>query len=219
MFFGPSAFQLRNKIDKKASPDRSKIKQKFGQHLDPISDASWRPTWLPRPPKTLSKSIKNRWKMDLEIKHIFWAQLGANLEPSWSNFWATWSQLGPTWSQLGPNLGPTWPQNPQDARVGRPIFRSKMRSNFSGIPETPPRASWTPQELIFDDFWPIFDWFLVDLSSMLFVFWSDVDGFSVEFLFMFGSCVAVLLVFWFAGLLLCWFADSPNFHKRTHQLT
>ena len=41
---------------------------------------------------------------------------------------------------------------------------------------------------------------------MLFVFWSNVDGFSVEFLFMFCSCVAVLLVFWFAGLLLCWFA-------------
>ena len=34
MFLGPSALQLRNKIYKKRSPGRSRIKQKFGQHLD-----------------------------------------------------------------------------------------------------------------------------------------------------------------------------------------
>ena len=38
MFFGPSAFQLRSKINKKPSPGRSKIKQKIYQHLDPIFD-------------------------------------------------------------------------------------------------------------------------------------------------------------------------------------
>ena len=36
MFLASSTFQLRSKIDKKASPDRSKIKQKIGQPLHPI---------------------------------------------------------------------------------------------------------------------------------------------------------------------------------------
>ena len=36
ILFGPSAFQLRSEIDKRASPGRSKFKQKFGQHLDPF---------------------------------------------------------------------------------------------------------------------------------------------------------------------------------------
>ena len=68
-----------------------------------------------------------------------------------------------TWAQHGFKI-------PDDAGDGRPIFRSKMRSNFSGIPETPPRALRPPQELIFDDFWMIFHWFFIDLSSMLFDF-------------------------------------------------
>ena len=41
MFFGPSALQLRSKIDKKAFPDRLKFKHKFGQHLDPFFDGFW----------------------------------------------------------------------------------------------------------------------------------------------------------------------------------
>ena len=63
ILFGPSAFQLRSKIDKKASPGRSKIKQKIGQHLDPIFNGFWRPTWLQDPSKTRPKSrkIDERW--------------------------------------------------------------------------------------------------------------------------------------------------------------
>ena len=72
MIVGLSAFQLRSKIDKKAPPDRSKINKKIGQHLDPIFDASGRPTWLPRSSQNSPKSIKNRSKIDLEIRHILY---------------------------------------------------------------------------------------------------------------------------------------------------
>ena len=88
ILLAPSAFQLRGKIYKKASPDRSKIKQKFGQHLDPIFNGFWRPTWFQDPPKTFPKSMKNRLQMDIQINHNFvcilnglLVALGANMAP------------------------------------------------------------------------------------------------------------------------------------------
>ena len=68
MFLGPSAVQLRTKIDKKASPERPKIKQKIGQHLDPILDGFWnqlgsifggfwRPSWAQNRAEIGQKSV------------------------------------------------------------------------------------------------------------------------------------------------------------------
>ena len=160
--------------------------------------------------------MKNGPKNQSYFLNPSWSQCGTILVQLLGHLVPTWPNLVPTWSQLGPNMAP------------KPPVVQGMRTHFSvqnaikffwNSGNSPKSLLDPPQELIFDNFWLIFDWFLVDLSSMLFVFWSNVDGFLVEFLFMFGSCVAVLLVFWFAGLLLCWFADSPNFHKGTHQLT
>ena len=112
-FFGPSAVQLRSKIDKKTSPDRSKMKQKFGQHLDPIFDASWRPTWLPRPsqnpPKIDQKSMKNGPKNHSYFLNPSWSQCGTILVQLLGHLVPTWPNLVPTWSQLGPNMAPKPP--------------------------------------------------------------------------------------------------------------
>ena len=61
MFFGPSVVQLRSKINKKAFPGGSNIKQKIGQHLDPIFDWFLEPSWVD-----------------------FGTVLATKLEPSWS---------------------------------------------------------------------------------------------------------------------------------------
>ena len=130
MIFGPSAFQLRGKINKKGSPDRSKIKQKIGQHRDPFFDASWKPTWLPRPSQNLHKINQKSMKMGIKINHIFWTQLWANLELSWSNLWATLSQLGPTWNQLWPNMAPKSPL--RGALVGPKIVQKSIKNRSWG---------------------------------------------------------------------------------------
>ena len=73
-FFALPAFQLRSKIDKKASQDRSRFKQKFGQHLDRIFNGFWRPTWVQDPSKTLQKSrkIDERWtSKSMKILYVF----------------------------------------------------------------------------------------------------------------------------------------------------
>ena len=112
MIFGPSALQLRSKIDKKTFPDRSKMKQKFGQHLDPIFDASWKPTWLPRPsqnpPKIDQNSMKNRPKHHSYFLRSSWSQCGAILVQLLGHLVPTWPNLEPTWAQHGPNMAPKW---------------------------------------------------------------------------------------------------------------
>ena len=68
----PSNFEA--KFKKKTYPDRSKFKQKFGQHLDPIFNGFWRPTWLQDPPKTRPKSrkIDERWtSKSMKILYVF----------------------------------------------------------------------------------------------------------------------------------------------------
>ena len=134
MILGPSAFQLRSKIDKKASPDRSKINQNFGQHLDPIFDASWRPTWLPRPsqnpPKIDQKSMKNGPKNHSYFLNPSWSQCGTILVQLLGHLVPTWPNLLPTWHQLGPNLGPTWLQSAWDTRMGRMGYADGAPTNF-----------------------------------------------------------------------------------------
>ena len=97
-FFGTPAFQLQIKIDKKTSPDRSKFKQKFGQHLDPFFDGFWE-----------------------QLGSIFGKLLAAKLEPCWHQMaskpnpktnqktTAFWKASGTNFNQfmvdLGSNLG------------------------------------------------------------------------------------------------------------------
>ena len=101
MILAISAFQLRKKIDKKASQDRSKFKHKFGQHLDPFFDGFWdqlgsilgafcRPSW---------SHVDTKWHqnpMSKPMKKI--SLFGRPPEPILINFW--WI-LGPTWGGQG----------------------------------------------------------------------------------------------------------------------
>ena len=98
MFFGPSALQLRSKIDKKASPDRSKIKEKCCQHLDANFDrfgsqlgsilgGFWRPSWTQVGTKWQQTRPHNQSKIwsllrrpPERILKGFWSQLGSNLD-------------------------------------------------------------------------------------------------------------------------------------------
>ena len=152
MFFGPPAFQLRSKIDKKASPDRSKFKQKICQHLDPFLmdfgtnlgrfgeafggqvGAMLAPNGIKTWPQNQSKKRLLFGRPPERILIIFLWILG----PTWggpggSNEPAFWWLVG-SWSQVAPK---TSPRAPQDA----------------------PRA---PKSPILEDFWRIFSWFLFD---------------------------------------------------------
>ena len=132
MFFGPSAFQLRSKIHKKASPGRSKIKQKIGQHLDRIFDASWsqlgsilegfwRPSWNQVAtkwfqnsiPKTVKKSSlfgspPDGFLVDFGSQHA--SQEGAP-EIDFRRFFASWGLLGA-------KMAPRPPQTPPRGLLG-----------------------------------------------------------------------------------------------------
>ena len=122
MFFGPSAFQLRSKIDKKASPGRSKIKQKIGQHLDPIFDGFWsqlgsilgglwRPSWR----QVGTKCHQNPTPKPIKKLITFWEPSGAIL----NGFWlpkapASCVQLA-LMLALGAKMGPRRPKKSQEA--------------------------------------------------------------------------------------------------------
>ena len=98
MFFGPSALQLRSKVDKKASPDRVKIKEKSCQHLDANFDrfgsqlgsilgGFWRPSWTQVGTKWQQTRPHNQSKIwsllrrpPERILKGFWFQLGSNLD-------------------------------------------------------------------------------------------------------------------------------------------
>ena len=82
-FFGPSALQLRSKIDKKASPDRVKIKEKCCQHLDANFDrfgsqlgsilgGFWRPSWT----QVGTKWQQNPTPQPIKNMIIFWKASG-----------------------------------------------------------------------------------------------------------------------------------------------
>ena len=146
IILGLPAFQLRSKIDKKASQDRSKLKHKFGQHLDPFFDGFWyqlgsilggfcRPSWShvgtkwhqSRTQKSIKKII-TLWEASGTNFNEFLVDLGANLGGTnvvvLEHFWL----LGPSWGHHGPK---TPPRAPQEA----------------------PRA---PKSLILKGFWKIF---------------------------------------------------------------
>ena len=101
MILAISAFQLRSKIDKKASQDRSKFKHKSGQHLDPFFDGFWdqlgsilggscRPSW---------SHVGTKWHQNPISKPIKkMITFGRPPEPILINFW--WI-LGPTWGGQG----------------------------------------------------------------------------------------------------------------------
>ena len=152
MILAISAFQLRSKIDKKASQDRSKFKHKFGQHLDPFFDGFWdqlgsilgafcRPSWSHVGTKwhqnPISKPIKKMitfWKASGTNFNQFLVDFGSNLGgPGGSNESVFWWLVG-SWSQDAPK---TPPRAPQEA----------------------PRA---PKSQILVDFWWISGWFFLD---------------------------------------------------------
>ena len=141
MILGPTAFQLRSKIDKKASQDRSKFKHKFGQHLDPFFDGFWdqlgsilgafcRPNWSHVGTKwhqnRISKPMKKIitfWKASGTNFNQFLVDFGSNLGgPGGSNesvfWWLCWL-LEPRCAQ-DPSKSPTrGPKSPQEPNFGR----------------------------------------------------------------------------------------------------
>ena len=143
ILFGPSASQLRIEIDKKASPGQSKIKQKIGQHLDPIFDASW----------TQLGSILGRfWRPS-------WSQVGTkcNQNPTPQpikkiiTFWdASGSILGgfscPSWGVLG---GPSRVRRATFLALGT-VLAPKCAQDALRGPKSRPRQ---PPRLILEPFW------------------------------------------------------------------
>ena len=141
MFFGPSAFQLRSKIGKKASPGRSKIKQKNGQHLDPIlMDLGtnlarfWEgfggqvgtklgPNATKTRPQNQSKKLSlfgsppDRFLMDFGSQEPFSNLLGS------LSCWL----LGPSWRQDGPKTPQEAPRGAQDS------LQDRFWSHFGGF--------------------------------------------------------------------------------------
>ena len=94
MFLGPSAIQLRSQIDKKASPERSKIKQKIDQHLGTIFD------------RFLSL-LGRFW----EVFGTKMAQLGAKMDQVDTTLGNFWNQDPQSWAQVGAKtrkFGPSW---------------------------------------------------------------------------------------------------------------
>ena len=201
MFFGPSALQLRSKIDKKAFPDRVEIKYKSCQHLDANLDrfgsqlgsilgGFWRPSWIQvgtkwhqNPTTQPIKKIITFWKASGTNFNQFLVDFGSNLGgPGGSNEPAFWWLVG-SWSQDAPKTPPR------------------------ALPEAP-RA---PKSQILVDFWWIFGWFSLDFC-LIFM------RFLIHFLVNFWSgalvvwCVFSLLLCWlvgllvrcFAGFLVCW---------------
>ena len=181
MILGPSAFQLRSKIVKKAFPDRSKMKENLGQYLDWFFDRFWsqlglilgrfwRPSW---------SQVGTKWHQNLipqPIKKMitFWSAS----DQFFLNFW---SQLGSPggstsvgfdgFSALGAFLAPRWAQEPP---------RSPKRCPRQ-VPKTDLGAILVDFWLIF---WLFFGWF--GDSSRLFL-------------------LVVVLVCCLVGLLVCWF--------------
>ena len=101
MILDPSAFQLRSKIDKTASQDRSKFKHKFGQHLDPFFDGSW--NQLGSILESLGGQVgamlgPNATKAGPEKQSKKSSLFGRPPERILMNFW--WI-LGPTWGGQG----------------------------------------------------------------------------------------------------------------------
>ena len=114
----PSNFEA--KFNKKPSPDRSKFKQKFGQHLDSIFNGFWRLTWVQDPPKTRPEMEENRCKMGFQINENFVCflrglliALGANMVPKSFQNGARWgvesARCFRAWNGLGGVLGPPEP--------------------------------------------------------------------------------------------------------------
>ena len=136
MFFGPTACQLRCKIDKKTSPDWSKINQKICQSLDAIVDqfltqlgsilgGFWRPSWSQvgtkwqqNPTPQPIKNMMTFWKASKAICYGFlvptWPPRGVTFISKNLPFWvllACGGHLGPKSLQT-PQLKPKWPAYP-----------------------------------------------------------------------------------------------------------
>ena len=142
MFFAPSALQLRSKIDKKASPGRSKIKQKIGQHLDPIFDGSWSQLgsilgrfWQPSWSQVGTKCHQNPTPKPIKKMITFWEPsgtiFGGFLLPRAVFQFARIALM----LALGAKMGPRRPKKPQEA---------------------PKTASKTDSGATLVDFWMIF---------------------------------------------------------------
>ena len=152
MILGASAFQLRNKIDNKASQDRLKLKYKFGLHLDSFFCGFWdqlgsilggfcRPSW---------SHVGTKWHQNPISKPIkkiitFWKASGTNLNQFLVDF--------------GSNLGGPGGSNES-------VFWWLVGSWSQDAPKTPPRALQeaprAPKSPILVDFLWIFGWFLLD---------------------------------------------------------
>ena len=153
MFFGPSALQLRCKIDKKASTDRSKIKEKCCQHLDANFDrfgsqlgsilgGFWRPSWTqvgtkwqqnPIPPPI--KNMITVEKASGRILKGFWSQLGSNLDHLGLHPAADVGSLGAPSAGLCTQGSPRPPQDPPKTPQDPP----KTSPRHPKTPQKPPQ--------------------------------------------------------------------------------
>ena len=132
------------------------MKQKCGQHLDPIFDASWRPTWFPRPsqnpPKIEQKSMKNGPRNHLYFLNPTRSQSGTilvqllgHLVPTWPNLVPTWAQHGSKRRMLRGMVGPKIVQKSIKLELKSGNLPQMVRRN----PETIPSPPWTSQKQFF----------------------------------------------------------------------
>ena len=130
MILGPSAFQLRSTIVKKAFPDRSKMKENLGLYLDWFFDrvwsqlgwllgGFWRPSWR----QVGSKWQQNRLPQWIKKMITFWWASGT----IFNEFLVpTWLSRGSTsvdfygFSALVAFLAPRWAQEPPRSPKRRP---------------------------------------------------------------------------------------------------
>ena len=133
MILAISAFQLRSKIDKKASQDRSKFKQKIGEHLDPFFDGFWDQLgsilgrfWWPSWTKVGTKWHQNPTTQPIKKMFIFWKASGTLFNeflvdfgcvlggPEGDHQCVFWIYFG-SWGPDPPKSPPRAPQEPPRA--------------------------------------------------------------------------------------------------------
>ena len=128
-FCGPPAFQLRSKIVKKTSPDRSKIRQNLDQHLDRILmdfgtnlGRFWEGfggqvgTKLgPHATKTRPQNQSKKVLLFGRPPDRFWMDFGSQVGPQQGKDIFDFPSIFGSWGLLGAKMGPRGPKEPQEA--------------------------------------------------------------------------------------------------------